>query len=161
MSEKFALKSHRHKGILEDLEELGRRISGMETRLSSIQQHVTTVSVFSADSDVYVGGPPGDKWHRIVCTYEGRTCLGSPRPHFQSDWQITEKGFSLVGFHNEKWVGWNGQYEAGMRYDEVVGQWPKQFKLHVNALYEHIKKEFGLWFPCHLYNDFTGDMYRP
>ena len=166
MKSRFATKSHRHTGIEESISDLRNKIRSLEARLASITSHIPTITVWSADSEVHIGSSYGDRWHQIVCQYDDKgRCLGGPRPHFKSDWQITEKGFSLSGFHfndreNES-KGWNGQYEAGMRYDEIVGQFGPALKLHSDALVDHIKKEFGLWFPCHIYNDLTGQMYRP
>lgn len=166
MKSRFALRSHRHTSTEDTLSELRREIRTLEGRLASIASHVPTITVWSADAEVHVGTSYGNKWHKIVCQYDDKgQCLGGPRPHFKSDWQITEKGFSLSGFHlydrKGESRGWNGQYEAGMRYDEIVGQFGAALKLHSDALSNHISKDFGLWFPCHIYNDMTGDLYRP
>lgn len=118
----------------------------------------TTVRIWSADNETYVGEMFGDKWHRIVCQYENGRCLGSPRPHWTSTWEFSVKGFSLISFLDEKYEGWEGQYEPSkLRYDEIDKQ---LLKLHTNAMRMYLK-ELSFWLPCHIYNDFTGDLYRP
>ena len=55
--------------------------------------------------------------------------------------------------------GWRGQYlkDNEMRYDEL----PKGvLAVHHAALVEHIKK-MGIYYPCCLYDDINGEMYRP
>lgn len=96
-----------------------------------------------------------DKWFKIVCDINNN-CI--PKYTWTTRWKIEPKGFSLISMLDNRWKGWHGQYEKSeLRYDEL----PKEILLmHHNKLVEHIKN-IGIWYPCHIYNDFTGDLYRP
>jgi hypothetical protein len=145
----------------------GYEIDGLVERIQKLSQQVeylqkTSISnrikVYSAGNDVCIG-MDDSKWHRIVCVYEGNRCLGGVRPHFQSTWSIDEKGFHLESMIDEKWEGWNGQYRKDnkLKYDQLDR---KVLELHHSTLVKHIQT-MGIWYPCHIYNDFTGELYRP
>lgn len=148
---KYFLKRWEIENFQEQIQKLTRAVEFMRNNSAVI------VTVYSAGNDICVGR--NDKlWHRIVCEYEGDICKGGPRPHWHSAWRMTEKGFELIWFLDHNWKGWHGQYEKGeLRYDEIDKALLKQ---HSDAMYNHLKN-LNLWFPCHIYNDLTGDLYRP
>ena len=153
---------------------LYRHITEMRTRMSELEKQnrelkgtlkylgesltPNTLEIYSAEKESCIG-TRASNWHRIVCNYEGNVCIGSPRPHWRSTWTITDSGFSLSSMQNEQWKGWRGQYleTNEMKYDEL----PKDvLQIHHNALVEHIKK-MGIFYPCHIYDDINGEMWRP
>lgn len=146
---------HRHTGYEDRLQELEKLCRGFEHRLRTPQP--PRLTVYSADSEVCVG-MTHEKWHRIVCKYDGARCLGGPRPHWFSSWEYNERGFTLVSFLDHEWKGWHGQYAAGeLRYDQI----PRDIlKLHLDTINAHIKT-LSSWLPCAIFNDVTGDLYRP
>jgi len=142
------------------IEDVHDRMNKMERELQAIREAVKHVEfeIYSAGSDVCIGRTER-LWHRIVCTYEGDRCLGGIRPHWTTSWRICANGFSLESMLDQNWKGWHGQYKETneLKYDEL----PRDvLTLHHNKLRAHIEK-MAIWYPCHIYNDFTGDMYRP
>lgn len=117
---------------------------------------VNHLTILSADND-YVIGQPSD-WLRIVCNKDSNGLYYGVRNHWRSKWSIREDGFHLQEFVDQDYKGWHGQYvKSELRYDEL----PKEIlALHHKALCEHTTK-LGIWYPCHIYNDFTGELYRP
>lgn len=98
-------------------------------------------------------------WHRIVCKYEGKVCLGIPRPYWQSSWSVDDKGFHLESFLDNDWKGWRGQYHPDNAMPFVALP-HKIVDLHHKTIMEHIKT-LNVWYPCTILNDFTGDRYYP
>lgn len=146
---------HKHTRYEERITELESLVRKLEAILRNRTGEIITV--YSADSDVCIGHE-NNKWHKIVCEYEGTTCTGRPRSHWMSKWEIKCNGMHLISMFDHKFKGWQGQYEPGeLRYDEL----PRDIlKLHVDAMSAHIAK-FSTWLPCHIFNDLTGDLYRP
>jgi len=140
-------------GLLEKLQQVQKSLSYLQKTVSS-----NRTTIYSADYDICVGS--SDRlWHRIVCKYDGNVCLGGTRPHWQSSWSVDEKGFHLEQFVNEQWKGWHGQYHQDnqLKFDEL----PRDIlNLHHNALVKHLEN-MSIYYPCAIYNDFTGEMYRP
>jgi hypothetical protein len=147
------------------------RIEEYEARLNEFAQQIKylqetscipTLTIYSADSDICIG-MNHRLWHRIVCKYDGNSCLGGPRAHVKSQWDIKEDGYHLRSFEIEdderNCKGWRGQYLASneLKYDEIPR---KLLNQHHQHLAEHLKK-ISIWYPCHIYNDFTGELYRP
>jgi hypothetical protein len=141
------------------LEEQSDKLFKMERQIGELQRRQKqTLTIYSADNESCIG-MSASNWHRIVCKYEGSRCLGGPRPHWTSWWSMDEKGFHFESMLNEQWKGWHGQYHERneLKYDEL----PRDvLMLHSNTLKKHFEP-ISLWFPCHIYNDFTGDLYRP
>jgi hypothetical protein len=149
------MKSHRHTSYEHRLEELGQELRKLKSFATKKPQE--TIKVYSSDELICVGMTDRN-WHRIVCKYEGDQCIGTPNPHWTSHWAFNEKGYSLEGFLDQNWKGWHGQYSTSeLRYDELDF---KLVKRHSDKMHEFIR-DLGLYFPCHIYNGVTGDLYRP
>lgn len=144
------------------IEDVVDRMNAIEKLNEYLRDQMVTVkpiTIYSANADETCIGQALDKWHRIVCQYEGNICLGGPRPHWQSTWDVDEKGFHLRSMHDHLWKGWFGQYRPDnqMKYDEL----PRDvLAIHHKVITLHIQS-MAVYYPCHIYNDFTGDMYRP
>lgn len=139
--------------LMEEMQELKKRINYLKN--VAIQEPLT---IYSASETEYCIGMRNSKWHKIVCNYEGDRCIGSPREHWQSTWDIREDGFHLRSMHKD-FKGWHGQYNKDneLKFDEL----PRDIlNLHHKVLVEHLKN-LSIWYPCHIYNDFTGELYRP
>lgn len=139
--------------VLEEIKKLRSEVKYL--RETCVEQ---TITVYSAESDICIG-MNSPLWHRIVCNYEGDVCIGTPRHHWQSKWSLQSDGFHLERFVDENWRGWSGQYrpDNALRFDQLP---ESVLNLHHTTLIQHVQK-LGLWYPCAIYNDFTGDMYRP
>lgn len=119
---------------------------------------IPKLTIYSAGTDVCIGRQD-PLWHKIVCKYAGNQCLGGSREHWQSSWSVDEGGYHLESMINQDWKGWRGQYKHDneLKYDEL----PRDVLMtHHTALVNHLKN-IHIWYPCHIYNDFTGEMYRP
>ncbi len=147
--------SHRHTSYEYRLEALEKEMRGVNSLLRKRQN--PTISVYSADGEACIGHDH-QKWHKIVCVYEGGICTGAPRPHWTSTWEIRPDGFGLESVVNERCEGWHGQYsKSELRYDEL----PRDvIKLHADAMRKHMKS-LSLWFPCHIFDDINGELLRP
>lgn len=115
-------------------------------------EHV--ISIYSSDQGVCIG-MSNQRWHQIVCgPMHDRNW-----PHWKSSWTVDEKGFHLEAMHDENACGWFGQYREDnkLKFDEL----PRDvLDLHHKTLVEHIKT-LNIWYPCAIYNDFTGELFRP
>jgi len=149
-----------------EIDEFNARMAALEQKMKYLSGRSieAEVVIYSADQDVAIS-MNDPKWHRVVCKYEGDRCIGSPRIHWTSRWDIKSDGFHLKSFELDdytstpRYKGWRGQYnpENQYKYDEL----PRDIvSLHHTTLVNHIAK-LGIWYPCHLYNDFTGELYRP
>ncbi len=139
--------------VVANLNDLRRQVDYLKQSIIE-----TKIVIYSADNDICIG-MHNSLWHRIVCQYEGNICLGGPRDHWQSTWKVDEKGFHLEEFVDGHWKGWKGQYKEGneLKYDEL----PRDvLALHHNKLCDHIQ-HMAIFYPCHIYNDFTGELHRP
>lgn len=155
MPTKSTVKRHRHINYEDRIERLEKQYRDLEQFTKKRPGPILTI--YSADGIACIEHDH-KLWHRIVCKYEGDRCIGTPNPHWFSQWEITASGFSLVGFLDHNWKGWHGQYTTSeLRYDEL----PMDIlTLHINALRKHIAS-LSYWLPCHIYNDMTNEVYRP
>lgn len=149
------LPSHKHTNYENRLNVLENEVRELKTRLRYRQMEY--LNIYSSDTLICVGRDHKN-WHRIVCKYDERGCVGTPNPHWTSNWEMRIDGFFLVGFIDQDWKGWHGEYTTSeLRYDEI----PRDLLARHIAEMKRYIATLSFWLPCHIYNDVTGDLFRP
>jgi hypothetical protein len=143
-----------------EIDTLQERLDECLKQLKYLQSTVvqTRIKIYSSTQHICIG-MNHPLWHRIVCKYEGDRCLGGVEPHWTSTWSIDDRGYHIESLIDENWKGWEGQYNPTntLKWHEL----PRDIlNKHFNKLQEHTKT-LGYYYPCAIYNDFTGELSTP